>query len=81
MELKVGMIVKSIAGHDSGRFYVILEIEGNRAKIADGKLRKIEKPKSKNFVHLARSRVVVDLEKFKTDKSLRVLLHKYNFSD
>ncbi len=81
MELKVGMIVRSIAGHDSGRFYVILEIVDKRAKIADGKLRKIEKPKSKNFLHLAKSSVVVDLKKFKTDKSLRALLRKYNFSD
>ena len=79
MEFKVGMIVKSIAGHDKGRFYVILKMDGNRAQIADGKLRKIEKPKSKNFIHLARSSKIVDLNSFKTNKSLRVFLNSYNF--
>lgn len=79
MELKLGMIVKSKAGHDFGRFYVVVKILNGRAFIADGKLRKIEKPKAKNPAHLSRSTKVVDLSNFKTDKSLRKLLHDYNY--
>lgn len=81
MKFKVGMIVKSIAGHDAGRFYVVLKINEKRAQIVDGKARKIENPKNKNFIHLARSRRIVDLNNFKTNKSIRALLHQYNFSD
>ena len=78
MELKLGMIVKSMAGHDSGRFYVIVRLEQNKIYIADGKRRRLEKPKMKNPIHLSKSNKVIDLSKFKTNKSLRTLLHNYN---
>lgn len=78
MELKIGMIVKSLAGHDAGRFYVITKIEKNRAYIVDGRLRKLEKPKKKNIVHLSGSGKVVNLFEFGTNKSLRGLLRKWN---
>ena len=60
MELKLGMIVKSMAGHDAGRFYVVVKILENRAYIADGRLRQIEKPKAKNPVHLSKSNKIID---------------------
>ena len=78
MELKLGMIVKSMAGHDAGRFYVVVKILENRAYIADGRLRQIEKPKAKNPVHLSKSNKIIDLSEFKTNKALRELLHSYN---
>lgn len=78
MELKIGMVVKSLAGHDAGRFYVITKIEKNRAYIVDGRLRKLEKPKKKNVVHLSRSNIIVNLLEFETNKSLRELLRKWN---
>ena len=42
MEIEKGMIVKSIAGHDKNRFYVVVKIKDNRAYIADGKKRVLE---------------------------------------
>ena len=45
MEAKIGMIVRSAAGHDKGNFLVITAVEGDFAFIADGKERKLEKPK------------------------------------
>ena len=38
MQIKQGSIVKSMAGHDSDRFYVVVKLEGDFAYIADGKV-------------------------------------------
>jgi ribosomal protein L14E/L6E/L27E len=51
--LQVGRLVCSVKGRDSGRFYLIVEIENQAGVwVADGEGRKIEKPKKKNVKHL-----------------------------
>ena len=52
MEIKVGSIVRSIAGHDKGSLLLVVALEKGYAYVADGKLRKIEKPKKKKLKHL-----------------------------
>lgn len=50
---KKGDVVRSVAGHDSGRRFVILEvIDEQYVLIADGKTRTVEKPKKKKNKHL-----------------------------
>ncbi len=52
-EIKTGKIVLVIAGKESGRAFAVIERSDNRfALIADGRHRKIEKPKRKNVRHL-----------------------------
>lgn len=80
MRIESGLIVKSIAGHDKDRFYLVVKIEGERAFIVDGKLRKIDSPKPKNFLHIRATNKLVDIENYKTDKSIRTLLHDYNYA-
>lgn len=54
----VGSIVRSTAGRDAKRIFVILALEddsgaeGGYVWLADGKLRRIEKPKRKKLRHL-----------------------------
>ena len=43
--IAAGMVVKSMAGHDSGSYYAVMRVENGFAYIADGKLRKVERPK------------------------------------
>lgn len=81
MEIKCGMIVKSVAGHDKDRFYLIVKIQGNKIYISDGKKRLLEKPKLKNKIHLKATKMVLDFEKIKTNKKLREALHKYNYKN
>ena len=81
MEIQKGSIVKSVAGHDKDRFYLVVKIQGKRAYIADGKRRKIGCPKPKNFLHIKTTNKLVDLANYRTDKSLRLLLHSYNYKD
>ncbi|MBR2736502.1 MAG: KOW domain-containing RNA-binding protein [Firmicutes bacterium] len=48
-----GQIVRSVAGHDKGDiFFVIKNIDDDYVLVADGDLRRIEKPKKKNVRHL-----------------------------
>lgn len=59
--IKVGSVVLSTAGHDSGNYFVVVEIESdNYVKICDGKLRKLDKPKRKKIKHLKDTFVVID---------------------
>ncbi len=47
-----GSVVYSLLGHDSGRFYAVIRLEGEYAWIADGKVRKVDAPKKKKLKHL-----------------------------
>ena len=71
--LRVGMVVKSMAGHDSGSYYAVLKTEQGFADIADGKNRKVSAPKKKNPLHLQKTNTVIDVKDI-SDKKLRILL-------
>lgn len=48
MNLAKGQLVRSMAGHDKGEYFLIYEIvDDNYVKIVNGKSRKLEKPKLK----------------------------------
>ena len=51
-DIKTGDIVRSKAGRDSGRYFVVVRTEKNFAFVCDGDLRKIDSPKRKKFRHL-----------------------------
>ena len=53
--IEPGRAVLSIAGRDSGRRFIALKVEGDYAFIADGDLRKAEKPKKKKAHASARN--------------------------
>lgn len=51
--IQIGTIVYSVKGRDSGRFYIVVEVVDDKyIKIADGQLRRIEKPKLKQIKHI-----------------------------
>jgi len=52
MEIQPGDTVRALAGRDKGGCFYVLETENNMAKIADGKRRRVEKPKLKKLIHL-----------------------------
>ena len=48
-----GVVVRSKAGRDEGRYFAVLSLDGEEfAYVADGDLRKTEKPKRKRIKHL-----------------------------
>lgn len=59
--LKRGQVVTSIAGRDSERTFIIIDIVDDVfVKLADGDLRRIDKPKLKKVKHINASHVVID---------------------
>ncbi len=47
-----GFLVASTAGHDKGRVYLVLKVEGSFLFLADGRYRKADKPKKKRVKHV-----------------------------
>jgi len=48
-----GRLVESRSGRDSGRFYLVMEVIGDKyVLVADGLFRRLENPKKKNIKHL-----------------------------
>ena len=56
MDITVGMLVYSKAGRDKKNLFLVLEVENGYAYIADGNLRKSEKPKKKKLIHLQKTK-------------------------
>lgn len=52
MEYQIGQVVYSKSGHDKGDVQMIVAVEGEYLFLADGKRRKLEKPKRKKMLHV-----------------------------
>ena len=52
MEIAKSDIVRSDAGRDRGKLFVVLAVEGEYLLLADGKSRKVESPKRKKRRHV-----------------------------
>lgn len=82
-EIKCGQIVRSKAGRDKGRHFIVYEVEGQFLNLVDGSLRKIEKPKKKKFKHIQKVNIYVeDFEKLRNHRDfnnalVRKILNSY----
>lgn len=76
MEAKIGMIVRSTAGRDKGRFMAVVSTEKGFVYLADGKERRLASPKKKNIRHISLTRTSVDTDGM-TDKGLRNFLRDF----
>ncbi len=74
MPIETGSVVKSVAGHDSERLYVVTSVQGGYVTLADGRLRPLEKPKRKSIKHIRKTNRVLDLSGIQTNKKLREAL-------
>jgi len=53
MDIEKSNIVRSGAGRDKGKLFVVLAVEGEYLLLADGKSRKLEAPKRKKRRHVS----------------------------
>ena len=52
-DLKIGQIVKSKAGRDKGRIFLVCQVlDEQHVLVCDGDLRKLSSPKKKKMMHL-----------------------------
>ena len=52
MEIARSNIVRSDAGRDQGKLFIVLAVQGDYLLLADGKSRKVESPKRKKRKHV-----------------------------
>ena len=52
MEIAQSNIIRSDAGRDKGKLFVVLAVEGEYLLLADGKSRRVEAPKRKKRRHV-----------------------------
>ena len=61
---EIGRVAQSIAGRDAGRCFVIIDVmEDGYVMVADGSLRKMDRPKKKKLKHLILKPVVIPIVK------------------
>ena len=75
MDILTGRVVISSAGHDKGRFMLVVGADGDRVLVADGKERKLDHPKRKNIRHVRANDRTIELDGL-TDKRLRKTLNE-----
>lgn len=60
-DIKVGQVLKSKAGRDKDKLFVVLSIvDESYVIVVDGKIRKLENPKKKKIKHLSLYNSVID---------------------
>ena len=52
MEISKSDVVLSVAGHDKGMLFYVIDTDGVYVSLANGKERKVEKPKRKKLKHV-----------------------------
>ena len=52
MGIEISDVVLALKGRDSGKVFLVVGLEGDYALIADGRGRRLEKPKKKKLRHL-----------------------------
>ena len=52
LEYQIGQVVYSKSGHDKGDVQMIVGVEGDFLLLADGRKRRLEKPKRKKKMHI-----------------------------
>lgn len=72
-----GLLVRSKAGHDTGKVYIIVESDKNCAYIADGRIRTLANPKKKKFKHLQIINREYPIEHM-DDVQIKRILKEYN---
>lgn len=67
MDIRKADVVRSLAGRDSGELFFVSALEGEYARIVNGRDRRLEKPKRKKLKHLK----LVERSDDRTDEKLR----------
>lgn len=71
-EFRFGQIIRSKAGRDKNKLFIIIDIKDEYLYVVDGTLRRIENPKKKKKKHIQPMHIVIDSieDKIINDKKL-----------
>ncbi|MBQ8928229.1 MAG: KOW domain-containing RNA-binding protein [Oscillospiraceae bacterium] len=76
MKPVTGSVVRCIAGKEKDGYYVVTKVQEGFVLLADGRHRRLAKPKRKNVRHIRLTQTVVELQGM-TDRALRMMLREY----
>lgn len=72
-----GSIVKALVGRDKGKFFVAVDVDSTYAYLADGKRRRVERPKKKKLIHISATNTIIE-GSFETNPQIKKILNKFN---
>lgn len=78
MDFVKGQLVRSKAGRDKTRTLAVLAVDGQMLLLADGNLRKIERPKRKKRNHVAPTATILANELLESDQLLSDAIAAYD---
>ena len=81
MPIEIGQVVRSLAGHDAGGFFMVVSLGDGWVGLADGRRRKLEAPKRKSVKHIRKTNTVLDPSGIGTNKKLRETLGAFCASE
>lgn len=72
-DITIGQVVKSRAGRDKGRIFLVLNIvDDQHVSLVDGDLRKLDNPKRKKIKHLIVYNTVLQELNYKLDNKMKI---------
>ncbi|HLR20671.1 MAG TPA: KOW domain-containing RNA-binding protein [Tissierellaceae bacterium] len=72
-DIIIGQVVRSKAGRDKGRVFLVLDIiDDKHLIIVDGDLRKIDNPKRKKIKHLNVYNIVLQELSYRLDNKMKI---------
>ena len=78
MDFVKGQLVRSKAGRDKNRTFAVIGIQGQMLFLADGSLRKLDRPKAKKIRHVAPTATVLREEILADDTQLSEAIRAYD---
>lgn len=73
LELSAGDIVYSLAGRDKDKIFIVLEVlDENFVLLADGDLRRVQRPKKKKIKHLKKTNITAERIREKLSEGIKV---------
>lgn len=82
--MEVGQVVFSKSGRDKGMAFIVISVSDDYVYIADGDLRKLEKPKLKKIRHVQKTNTVdefikskIENKQYLLDSDIKKALKKY----
>lgn len=76
-EVKVGMLARSLAGHDKSNIYVIMKTDDAYVYLADGKIRTLDHLKKKKVKHIEVLDKMYDVAEFVNDAQIRKIIKEF----
>lgn len=82
--MEIGQVVYSTKGRDSGKYFLIIDIDDRFVYICNGDTRRLENPKKKNIAHIKATKEVINEVKDKlinksiSNKEVKDIISNFN---